>query len=177
MKRDSLLAFCIGILLFGFAMSAHGEERTVSAMAPWEGDGEIFKVEPERLLFVGSFDGVMYVSDGKGSLDAAIMVCPATQEFNMKDKTTRGQGRCILTSLEGDKVFAEWSCSGKPGICMGDFKLKGGTGRFKGITGSGPLHIRTILMGIAANMKGGGTVEDAHGLAIWPELKFKLPPK
>jgi hypothetical protein len=119
----------------------------------------------------------MYVSDGKGSLDAAILVCPATQEINLKDETTSGQGRCILTSLEGDKVYAQWSCSGKPGICMGDFKLNGGTGRFTGITGSGPLHIRTILMGIAVNIKDGGTVEDAHGLAIWPELKFKIPPR
>lgn len=177
MKINALFVFCIGLVLFGLTVSAHGEERTVSAMAPWEGDGKIFKVEPEKLLFVGSFTGVMYLSDGKGSLDAAIMVCPATQEINLKDETTSGQGRCILTSLEGDKVYAQWSCSGKPGICMGDFKLNGGTGRFTGITGSGPLHIRTILMGIAVNIKDGGTVEDAHGLAIWPELKFKIPPR
>ncbi len=177
MKINALFVFCIGLVLFGLTVSAHGEERTVSAMAPWEGDGKIFKVEPEKLLFVGSFTGVMYLSDGKGSLDAAIMVCPATQEINLKDETTSGQGRCILTSLEGDKVYAQWSCSGKPGICMGDFKLNGGTGRFTGITGSGPLHIRTILMRIAVNMKDGGTVENAHGLAIWPELKFKIPPR
>ena len=177
MKTNALFVFCIGLVLFGLTVSAHGEEQTVSAMAPWKGDGKIFRVEPDKLLFVGSFTGVMYVSDGKGSLDAAVMVCPATHEINLKDETTSGQGRCILTSLEGDKVYAQWSCSGKPGICMGDFKLNGGTGRFTGITGSGPLHIRTILMGIAVNIKDGGTVEDAHGLAIWPELKFKIPPR
>ena len=177
MKTNALFVFCIGLVLFGLTVSSHGEEQTVSAMAPWKGDGKIFRVEPDKLLFVGSFTGVMYVSDGKGSLDAAIMVCPATQEINLKDETTSGQGRCILTSLEGDKVYAQWSCSGKPGICMGDFKLNGGTGRFTGITGSGPLHIRTILMAIAVNMKDGGTVENAHGLAIWPELKFKIPPR
>ena len=52
MKTDALFVLFIGLVLFGLTVSAHGEERTVSAMAPWEGDGKIFKVEPEKLLFI-----------------------------------------------------------------------------------------------------------------------------
>ncbi len=40
---------------------AFGEERTVQAMAPWQGSGEVFVVAPEKLMILVSITGIMYL--------------------------------------------------------------------------------------------------------------------
>jgi hypothetical protein len=53
---------------------ALGEERTVQAMAPWQGSGEVFVVAPEKLMILASFTGIMYLQGTQGALDAAVML-------------------------------------------------------------------------------------------------------
>jgi hypothetical protein len=172
----SLIITITGLLLIVYATTAYaGEERTVKAMAPWEGQGKVFLIEPQKILFLGTYDGIMYIENDEGSLNAAVFVCPATQEVNAKDKTTKGKGHCIIKKDESNIVFAKWECSGKPGGCEGDFTLTGGTGKFEGITGSGKVIVRTALVGIAANLSSGDVVKSAAGLAVWPELRYKIP--
>jgi hypothetical protein len=53
---------------------ALGEERTVQAMAPWQGSGEVFVVAPEKLMILGSFTGIMYLQGQQGALDSVVML-------------------------------------------------------------------------------------------------------
>ena len=43
--------------LLGLVASAQAEEETLSIMAPWEGQGRVFQIGPEKLKFLGSFEG------------------------------------------------------------------------------------------------------------------------
>jgi hypothetical protein len=52
--------------------------------------------------------------------------------------------------------------------------LKGGTGDKENISGGGPILIKTAFANIAA-IPGSVVEQTAVGLAVWPELTYKLP--
>ena len=47
------------VFLLGLVPSVQAEEETLSVMAPWEGQGRVFQIGPEKLKFLGSFEGIM----------------------------------------------------------------------------------------------------------------------
>jgi hypothetical protein len=154
---------------------ALGEERTVQAMAPWQGSGEVFVVAPETLMILASFTGIMYLQGTQGALDAVVMLCPAVQTLDTKSKRAEASGHCTLTGAGDDVVYSAWKCTGVQGACEGEFTLTGGTGKFAGITGGGKMTVRAALAETAASLSRGGVVRDAAGLAVWPELKYTIP--
>ena len=151
------------------------EEGTVKILAPWQSGGQVFRVEPGKLLFQGQAEGIMYIESGEGALDAALFVCPGRREISIADGKVEASGRCIIRGADGGTVFAKFSCSGSPGACAGRFMLTGGTGKFKGITGEGDMLVRTVLSQMAADLQSGATISGAAGLAIWPNLSYKIP--
>ena len=168
------LSFFIMVVLMG-VVSVQAEERTVSIMAPWEGKGRVFLVGPEKLKFLGAFEGIMYIQDAKGALDAAVFVCPAVQEIDAKMNKTTINGNCLIKTENGDLVFAELSLAGVIGASQGTFTITGGTGSLEGITGSGDMYARTALGAMAVNLESGAVLEAAAGMALWPELKVNRP--
>jgi hypothetical protein len=175
--RKIVLGFMVvtALLLMATPFTVQAEEGSVKAMAPWQAEGKVYVVGPEKVLFLGEFSGIMYVETKEGSLDAALMSCPATQEIDVKAKTSRAHGSCIISPARGDLIFASWKCSGKPGGCNGEFKLTGGTGQFAGVSGSGDMLVRTAVMGLATDVKSGDVIRAAAGLAVWPKLTYKIP--
>ncbi len=151
------------------------EEGTVKMFAPWESSGQVYPVEPGKLLFQGRAEGIMYIESGEGALDAALFVCPGRREISIADGKVEASGQCIIDGASGGTVFAKFQCIGQLGACAGNFTLTGGTGEFKGITGEGDMLVRTVLSQMAADLKSGTTVSGAAGLAIWPNLTYKIP--
>jgi hypothetical protein len=167
------LAMVCGVALL--AAPAHAqEEGTLKAFAAWQGRGQIFETGPDRATFVGSFSGMIFVETEKGPLDAGFMVCPAILDVNVKDGTQEGKGRCTISAKDGSRAYAELSCKGVHLVgCDGDFTFTGGTERFEGLTGGGPVTIRSGIQDFA--LAGGNTVqESAGGIIIWPKLTYKL---
>ena len=155
--------------------AATAEEGSVKALAPWEGQGQIFHIGMAEVLFVGAFHGIMYVQTGEDALDALLMLCPGTQEISLDDLTTIANGYCTFENPSGDRVFAKWYCAGEVGACQGKMTLTGGTGKYEGITGSGEMTVRTVLSDMAANVESGSVVRSATGLAVWPKLVYRIP--
>ena len=154
---------------------AFGEERTIQAMAPWQGSGEVFVVAPEKLMILVSFTGIMYLQGQQGAFDGVVMRCPAVQILDIKAKRAEASGHCTLTAAGDDVVYSAWKCTGLQGACEGEFTLTGGTGKFAGITGGGKLMVRAALTETAASLSSGGVVNGAAALALWPELKYAIP--
>jgi hypothetical protein len=176
-KRLMLIALTLA-MISGVALvaaPAHAqEEGTLKAFAAWQGRGQIFETGPDRATFVGSFSGMIFVETEKGPLDAGFMVCPAILDVNVKDGTQEGKGRCTISAKDGSRAYAELSCKGVHLVgCDGDFTFTGGTERFEGLTGGGPVTIRSGIQDIAL---GGGNIvqESAGGIIIWPKLTYKL---
>ena len=165
----------IVVIIAGMAVTLEAKEVKLKITGPWEAAGHVYKVGPELLQFLGIFQGIMYIEDGKGELDAAAFVCPATQELNVNNGQTIAHGRCMVTGSDGNSVYAEFTCKGDMDGCEGKFKITGGEGRFKGIEGSSDMVVRSSLGAVAVNLESGAVVHAAEGLAVWPNLVYTLP--
>ena len=172
------IATVFGLLIGAIAASSApsaADEQTIKAFAAWQGRGQMFDTGPDRTTFVGSFTGMIFVETEKGPLDAGLMVCPAFVDVNPKDGTQEGKGRCTISAKDGSRAYADIACKGVHLVgCDGDFTFTGGTERFAGITGGGPITIGSGLQEISTT--GGNIVhESAGGIIIWPKLTIKLP--
>ena len=165
------------LALLGLPAAVSAEEKSLKAMIPWDGEGRGFQVAPDTLLFLGAFEGIIYVETAEGKLDEGFVRCPVTQKIMIKTKKTTGSGYCMITTSSADTVYAEWTCEGQVGGCKGEFRLTGGTGQFEGITGLSELIVRSPLQALAPGMSGGNVLRAASGLAVLPELKYKIPSK
>ena len=152
------------------------EKGEVVALAAWEAAGQFVRSGPEQAYFVGGFNGTLFVQSQEGSLDAARIVCPGTMQLSLKDMSQKGDGRCVITTLGGDQAFAKWTCEGAHLVgCTGDFTLNGGTGNLEGISGGGPMVLRSAFAAAAAEALGEGVTEVGTGIAIWPKLAYSVP--
>jgi hypothetical protein len=174
LKIAALLMAWLCSLAFACAAARAEDEQSIKAFAAWQGRGQIFETGPNRQTFVGSFTGMIFVETDKGPLDAGYMVCPAFLDVNVIDGTQEGKGRCTISAKDGSRAYADISCKGVHMVgCDGQFTFTGGTDRFEGLTGGGPIIIRSGLQDAA--MGGGNTVqESAGGIIIWPKLTYKL---
>ena len=164
----------LGLVIAGTAGMAHAGEKSVKILMPWAGEGSVYTIGIDKLLFMGEFEGIMYVETSAGELDAAYANCPASQHIDMKGKQSSATGYCTITISSEEVVFAEWSCKGKVGACEGTFNLTGGTGKYAGVTGSSEILVRSVLNTLVVGMGSGDAVRAATGLAILPNLTYKL---
>lgn len=171
----SLLLLCLAG--FGVTTPLIAAEGKAKILAPWEANGQLFQVAVDKLQFIGTFEGIMYIEHGEGLLDAALFTCPSTQITEVLTNQIKAHGYCTIESPSGDYIYAEYTCDGEPGACAGTFTLTGGTGKLTGITGQSDLIVRTALSGTTIDQQTGGTVSAAKGLAIWPEMRFEVPGK
>ena len=154
---------------------AHAASSTISAVIPWQGQGQIFPVDIGKLRFLGSLEGIMYVENAEGEMNEAFVRCPIVQNIDAVDGSTSASGNCVIVASTTDSAFAEITCEGIAGLCRGEFKLTGGTGRFAGISGSGKMTVRSPVHALAANLSEGTVVHVAAGILQIPELKYSLP--
>ena len=174
--RGAIGAVVAGAVILGAGSGlGHAEEGTVQALSSWQARVRVFVTGPQQAFMLGAFGGRLFVERESGALDAAQLMCPATIEADYEAKVQRGQGRCVITTRGGDRVFARWTCSGQPDTgCAGKFTLTAGTGRLQGITGEGDLVLRLVWSEIL-QMDRQETEYDLAGLAVWPALRYRIP--
>jgi len=175
-KKSCFLLFMLfGVCLLGLSERAFAEQKEVKAMAPWEGEGFAFPIGNDRVYMVAVFTGIMFVEDGQGALHAGSLVCPATVEADMKAMTKSGKGHCIISNTEGERVYAEFSCTGDLEGCRGPFTITGGTGKFTGITGEGEMisKIQTRQLLVVEGFE--SARQHGEGVAIWPRITYSFP--
>ena len=173
---NKTLKTLVAILLLG-SWSTHvfAETRTISAIIPWQGQGQLFPVAAGKLQFLGALEGIMYVETAEGDMNEAFVRCPIVQDIDGNDRSTSATGKCVITVSPDDAVFADMTCKGVAGSCKGEFTLTGGLGRFEGVSGSGKMTVRSPVHALAADLSDGTVVHAAAGLLQIPELKVRLP--
>jgi hypothetical protein len=157
------------------ASLARAEERTIRAVAPWEARGRVFVTGPQQAFLLGVFAGRLTVEKGSNPVDGAQLRCPTAVDADYAANTQRGEGRCIITTGSGDRLFARWTCTGEPDRgCAGRFVLTGGTGPYQGVAGGGDFVLRIVLSNLI-QFERLEAEYDLAGLASWPELKYRTP--
>jgi hypothetical protein len=164
------------LVLMAVVMPGLAGETGVKAWAAWQGQGRFYKATENLALFAGYFEGIMEVENKQGVLDAASMMCPATLEVNLTDGTQQGEGRCIIVTSGGDRLYASWACTGKHlDGCGGPFNIRGGTGKFNNVSGQSVFVVRSALAEYVVRIPEGGVTANFTGLAAWSELKYLTP--
>ena len=171
-----LRPFLLMMLTVLLAHHVAAEERTISAYAPWEGRGQLYPTGPERATFVGAFSGVIFVED-QGELNlGGNMMCPGMMDIDLASERQTGSGHCVISNADGERVYADWTCSGAHLMgCEGKFTLTGGTGAYSGVTGEGDMLVRSGLQEVAISGPGNIVQRSASGLVIWRNLHFSIP--
>lgn len=172
-KVLAVVVMATGVL--GFGLLAFSEEGSVKAVATWKSRAFVFPVGNDQAYLVGVYSGVLYVDDGKGPLHEGSIVCPATAEGDLKKGTKSGQGRCILTDDDGNRVYARFTCTGDLEGCRGPFTIEGGTGKFAGITGEGEMISRIQVRQLTTVVGYDTAEQQGEGVAVWPSLSYQIP--
>jgi hypothetical protein len=171
------LAPVVAILLLAFSPARAAEQGSVQATIPWDGEGNVYQVNTSTVVFMGSLKGIIYVESATGDMNEGFVVCPVMQQLDMESGITEAIGHCEITASPDDVLYAKMTCEGKVGGggCAGTFELTDGEGKFKGISGSGKLQVRSPLRAVAADLASGAVVRVATGLAVIKDLKYKIP--
>jgi hypothetical protein len=170
-----LLVMVLSSAVLGESGNAVAEQKEVKAMAPWEGEGFAFPIGDDRVYMTAVFTGIMFVEDGQGALHAGSLVCPATVEADLKTATKSGKGHCIISNTEGERVYAEFSCTGDLEGCRGPFTITGGTGKFSGITGEGEMISKIQVRQLLVVEGFESARQHGEGIAIWPRITYTIP--
>lgn len=173
-KSISLLPLVAILLLPAMPLKA-ADQGTVQAVIPWEGEGRVFQIDSRRVQFLGALEGIMYVENSKGEMHEGFVQCPIMQMMDLETGVTEAIGHCEITAGPEDVVYAQLSCKGQVGDCMGNFILIDGEGKFAGISGQGDLRVRSPLRSLAADLGSGALLRVAAGIAIIKDLKFSTP--
>jgi hypothetical protein len=156
-------------------VAAAAEEGTITAFSAWQSDGESFQTGASEVTFIGALGGQLYIDTERGPIASGTMHCPATMTFGTADSKLRGEGHCTITADDGALVFATISCVGVRLVgCDGTFKLTGGTGKFAGITGGGPIIIRSEFRNFTITSYGTAK-EQSKGIIQLRQLQYKIP--
>ena len=170
-----LVALLAGALQPAWAAANSPDPATIiNAFTVWTATGSIQGTATDHAKFEGTLGGHLYVDTDQGPVHAGIISCPMTLDINVADKSQRGAGKCSITSDDGAQIFGQLNCVGFFLIgCAGDFKFTGGTGRFEGIAGSGPVMVRSNTRIFIENVN--GTVDaKAEGIMFWRRLHYIL---
>ncbi len=176
MRAETVLRYLTAVLILcALSGLTFATSITVSAVIPWQGQGQIFPIGADKLRFLGAIEGIMYVETAEGALNEAFVQCPIVQDIDVTSETTSATGNCTIVVSTEDAVFAELTCSGMQGYCSGEFKLTGGTGRFSGISGSSRMTVRSPVHALARDLSDGTVLQIAAGILQLPELTITLP--
>ena len=165
-----ILATVVVLSALGASPVTFAAEGTLKAMAPWKATSFAFPVGEDETYLVGVYSGILYADDGKGPMHTATIVCPGTVEGNLKTMTKTGQGRCIITDEDGDRVYARFNCKGDLEGCRGPFKIVGGTGKFDGITGEGEMISKILARKLTVVVGFEPVEQEGEGIAVWPSV-------
>ncbi len=175
----------VGVIALGAVLAASlftsstvaAEEKTVNAFAAFEGEGKVYVTGDNKGTFVGAIVGQLFIESEKGPLHAGRIVCPAMMQLNLKNGKQAGSGQCTITAEDGAQVFAVWSCRGVHLVgCDGKMMLTGGTGRVAGVSGSGPLTVRTTSRGLVkTSLDKDSVITFGRGVLVLRGFNFKNP--
>ena len=142
----------------------------------WQGNATAVRVGEKTAMLVGVIEGAVFVDGNKGVLHTSRVLCPLTATIS-PDLSQTARGRCSIIDVDGDRVYARFTCKGEHFKgCNGQFTLVGGTGKFKGIQGGGPVVFLSTLGDLRLSAVGIARRRTV-GLANFPELAIKIPSK
>lgn len=163
-------------LLAATIAPAQAEEQSVKAFSVWQVDGSVVQTGAKSATFTGVLGGAVYVETEHGPVLAGTMSCPAAVEIALETGQQTGEARCAFLANDESRLFADLRCEGVHLVgCSGTFTITGGSGRFAGVKGQGPVVVRGNFHKITLEPGAAALQRSAAGIMYWPELRYTLP--
>jgi hypothetical protein len=102
----------------------------------WKDTSEVNEVADKRYQGQGRSVGTMFNDKGSGLLHLGAANCSSA--FVVTDGSGPIKGYCAFGDADGDRVFTDFTGNISPAGAEGTNIISGGTGKYAGITGSGP---------------------------------------
>jgi len=109
---------------------------TINIHTGWKIVPEVFEAPEKRSVGHGTVVGINFNDKGSGPLHNGPAICVFT--FLGDDNTSKEKGYCAFGDADGDRIFTDWDGADDGTNNQGINRIAGGTGKYKGITGSGP---------------------------------------
>jgi len=163
--------------LLAWASPALAQDKPgIDAFAVWQGQGAMVKTGEQSATLVGVLEGPMFIETSEGPVNAGTIVCPATVEVRLDDRTQKGTGLCTFFAEDGAEVYGNWICTGLHMVgCRGTMTITGGSGRLKGVAGTGPILIRSNFARLAPGKLTGAIGEAGGGIMVLRGLELRVP--
>jgi hypothetical protein len=137
-KKMVLLGFLITGLSSAPLVSAADlpKSGTITIHTGWKLVAEPIEVADKITQGHGNVVGVSFNDKGSGPLHEGPAICFFT--FFSRDGASLEKGYCAFGDADGDRIFTDWDGTNNGTDDQGINRIAGGTGKYKGITGSGP---------------------------------------
>ena len=143
MKTTKKLALACAVAFASLCTATAAQELpksgTISIHTGWKVVAEPIEVANKMIQGHGSVVGVSFNDNGSGPLHGGPAICFFT--FFARDGGDVSKGYCAFGDTDGDRIFTDWDGSNDGTVNQGTNRIVGGTGKYKGITGSGPWKI------------------------------------
>lgn len=139
--RKALVVVFSGVFLTGLCVGVNAQQLPKSGSIDfhtgWKFVGEVLTVADKHMQGHGSVVGVTFNDKGTGPLHLGPANCFDT--FFVIDGQGKNKGYCAFGDTDGDRIFTDFTGNFVPGAGgNGINQIAGGTGKYAGITGSGP---------------------------------------
>ena len=141
----SLTALALVLVVGVTAEAQLPKQGTFAGKFGWWAVGKVYEMEKGHIYWEGEFNGTLFNDAGEGFLHGTSWVCPGYNELRDGISVESG-GRCIVTDMDGDKVFTVWH-GGKGTMPLkfnGDNQFVGGTGKYAGIRGNHTYRANSV---------------------------------
>ena len=123
-------------------VAAHGQSLprsgTISWHTGWSAKGGAVTVAENQMQGHGTTSGTTFNDKGSGPLHLGPANCFYT--FFIANGKGKGKGFCAFGDVDGDRIFTDWEGTDGAEGARGINTITGGTGKYAGITGSGPYR-------------------------------------
>ena len=138
--RASMVSWLSGMCVATLCSIASGEplpkSGSISIHTGWKDSGEAMETGEKNMQGHGSVVGSSFNDKGSGPLHGGPATCFYT--FFAGEKGTVNKGYCTFGDPDGDRIFTDWHGTQAGDGGEGINQIAGGTGKYAGITGSGP---------------------------------------
>lgn len=145
--RKALHVVVSGVFLTGLCVGINAQQLpksgSISFHTGWKDIAEATQVAEKRVQGHGKDVGVTFNDKGSGPLHLGPANC--FYSFDLADGNGPVKGYCAFSDADSDRIFTDFTGTIGPDGANGTNMISGGTGKYAGVTGSGPWKCK--LMG------------------------------
>jgi len=151
---------------------AQDEPQVFNAFAVANANGTVVRSAEKQFVVAGTLTGPMFIETDEGPVDAGHVTCAASVNVDEATAKTSASGGCTFTANDGAQAWGEWQCAGYLLVgCRGKLTLKGGSDRFKGVSGEGTMIWRPSASEFKKQLDG-SALQNASGIVIWRNFRI-----